>query len=259
MPDTQIKDGWLIRPSFLSKNGQDRHTPCLLLAYNAPRMVDELAEAVGCAVLRIPPWERLPAPVSAHPDLLAFPLHREGEPPSLLLPEDYYKANADFWARTGIPIRLTDHPFDDRYPADIGLDPLVMDGRLYGRLDAVAAELLAAYPQQTGVRQGYARCSVVPLTEQAAITADRPLADALRAHSIDVLLIRAGHILLDGYGYGFIGGASFPLPDGSIGFFGDLSTHPDHAAIEAFADRHGVRLRSLPGALADFGGGILIE
>lgn len=255
MPDTQMKDGCTIRPYFFSQNARKAHTPCLLLAYNAPSEAVALAESLGCATLRIPPWERLPAPVSGHPDLLAFPLP-DG---SLLLPADHYRESIGFWDRTGITIRLTDHPFGDRYPADVGLNQLVMAGRLYGRLDTAAKEILAAYPESTPVKQGYARCSVMKLGEDAAVTADRALASALSAHGVDVLLIRAGHIRLDGYDYGFIGGASFPLPDGSVGLFGELSAHPDRRAIEAFAERHGVRLRVLPLELSDFGGGILLR
>lgn len=234
-------------------------TPILLLAYNAPREVCSLAEKKGCQVLRIPPWERLPAPICGHPDMLVFPLACEDGSPNLLLPAEYYKNHADFWRKSGFAITLTEHPFSDAYPADVGLNQLVMKGRLYGRLDAAATEVLKAYSQQTNVRQGYARCSVMKLGENAAVTADRSLAHALTAHGVDVLLISAGHIRLDGYNYGFIGGASFPLPDNTVCLFGDLHGHPDCEAIAAFAERHGVRLCSTEGELTDWGGGLLIQ
>lgn len=255
MPDTQIKDGWLIRPSFLSSNSPTRRTPILLLAYNAPEEAALLAEKMVCKVCRIPAWERLPAPVSAHPDMLCFPLPRTGQ---LLLPADYYRDHARFWEDTGIDIVTTDHPFLGRYPGDVGLNQLVMGGVLYGRVDHAARELLDVYPDRVAVKQGYARCSTLKLSENAAITADRTIATALMSKGVDVLLIEAGHIRLDGYDYGFIGGASFPLPDRSVGFFGDLSLHPDAKAIFAFAERHGVKLYSLSGELTDYGGGILL-
>lgn len=259
MPDTQIKDGCLIRPSFLSEYPSRPRTPLLLLSYNAPKEACDLAEALGSAVLRIPRWERLPTPVAGHPDMLAFPLPDADGSARLLLPEDYYYAYAEFWRASGISVALTRHPFGNVYPADVGLNQLIMKGSLFGRLDAAASEILAAYPESVNVRQGYARCSVVKLSENAAITADRSIAAALSAKEVEVLLIRAGHIRLDGYNCGFIGGASFPLPDGSVCFFGDLSTHPDCKAISDFAMQQGVRLRSLSGELTDFGGGLLIN
>lgn len=263
MPDTQIKDGCTIRPSFFSPEKDTPRTPCLLVAYNAPKAACQAAEAAGCRVLHIPEWDRLPTPVSGHPDMLVFPLPDLEGKTRLLLAEEYYAAHADFWRATGLPIALTKHPFGNLYPADIGLNQLVMDGWLYGRLDAAVPEVLDAYPEQISVRQGYARCSVLKLTEHAAITADRSIAAALEQNGIEVLLIRAGHIRLDGYNYGFIGGASFPLPTlaniRNICFFGNLSAHPDAAAISAFAEKHDVRLHSTSGELADFGGGILID
>lgn len=265
MPDTQIKDGCTIRPSFLSKALRTGRTPRLLLAYNAPSEAVRIAEDFGCEVLRIPPWNALAMPVCGHPDMLVFSVSAEGGSASaatntdrLILPIDYYRENASFWRSVGLPLTLTAHPFGKVYPADIGLNQLVVNGTLYGRLDAAAPEVLAAYPEQVNVRQGYARCSVLKLTETAAITADRSIAAALVHCGCEVLLIRPGHIRLDGYDYGFIGGASFPLPDGAVCFFGDLSTHPDAQAISDFAARQGVRLHTLPIELTDFGGGILI-
>lgn len=249
----------MIRPSFFTEKSCEKRAPILLLAYNAPKEALDLASAFGCEVLRIPQWTRLPSHVSGHPDLLAFPMRDAGAGEILLLPEDYYAQNQEFWQSTRISVALTKHLFGDVYPADVGLNQLVMNGRLFGRLDAAAGELLAAYPDRVNIRQGYARCSVVKLTESAAITADRSIAAALTKAGADVLLIRAGHIRLDGYDYGFIGGASFPLPDGSIGFFGDLSAHPDCEAMTAFAARQGIALRSLSSTLTDFGGGLLIR
>lgn len=249
----------MIRPSFFLKNKPGGRTPHLLLAYNAPKEAVRLAEAVGCRVLLIPPWDRLDKPVSAHPDMLIFPLPFEDGSIRILMPEEYYRQNAAFWENTGLPILLTEHPFGKQYPSDIGLNQLVMKNTLFGKLDAAAPEILSAYRHRIAVRQGYTRCSLLKLSESAAVTSDKGLAEALAKQGTEVLLIEPGHIQLEGYDCGFIGGASFPLPDGMIGLFGDLTSHPDHSAIERFANAHGVELRSVRGPLSDFGGGVLIE
>ena len=102
----------------------------------------------------------------------------------------------------------------------------------------------AAEATITGVRiavpQGYTKCSVCVVSDDAIITADDVIARRAAEHSMDVLKITPGHIRLDGYGYGFIGGASF-LPDShTMAFTGTLDDHPDKSAILSFLAKHGV-------------------
>ena len=83
-------------------------------------------------------------------------------------------------------------------------------------------------------KQGYARCSVCVVDENSIITADRGIAAAARKNGIDVLMIRPGFIALDGFPYGFIGGAAFKIAADILSFTGTLDRHPDKAAIEDF-------------------------
>ena len=76
------------------------------------------------------------------------------------------------------------------------------------------------------VAQGYARCSVIPITDTALITCDAGIAKETRKAGLDTLLISPGRIILPGEQYGFIGGASGILPDGRILFLGDITKHP---------------------------------
>lgn len=236
-----------------------KSAPLLLLAPNAPDDALRLAERCGCTALHIPEWELLPHPVCSHPDMLIALVPQADGSTALLLPEGYYRLHPSFWDALNLPILRTDISFEPSYPSDVRLNLLAMQGVLFGRIDQAAPELLAAYPKHRKVRQGYARCSVLKLTESAAITADQSLAAALSDLGAEVLRIRSGFIRLEGYEYGFIGGASFQLPNRQIGLFGDLSAHPDGERMTDFAKRHGVTLISLPGALTDFGGGILLS
>ena len=56
----------------------------------------------------------------------------------------------------------------------------------------------------------------------------------------DVLLIAPGHIALPGHETGFIGGCAGTVGDAVV-FSGDLSAHPDRAAIERFIAAHGLK------------------
>lgn len=116
------------------------------------------------------------------------------------------------------------------------------------------------------VKQGYARCSCLPVTENAFITSDRGIARALEAysnsdpctHPLRVLLIREGHIHLPGFSHGFIGGcAGCLVVEGSrtVLFNGDLAAHPDYKNIAAFLQDCDVGLQFFPAyPLTDIGG-----
>ena len=74
----------------------------------------------------------------------------------------------------------------------------------------------------------------------ALITADPSIASAARGQGLDVLRIAPGHIRLDGYPYGFIGGCCGLVSERSLYVFGSFAAHPDGARIQAFLDKHGV-------------------
>lgn len=90
------------------------------------------------------------------------------------------------------------------------------------------------------VRQGYSRCAVCMVDADSIITADRGIATAAESNGVHVLLIRSGYIRLDGYPYGFIGGASCKLASDKLAFTGNLDAHPDRKAILDFLAERGI-------------------
>ena len=91
------------------------------------------------------------------------------------------------------------------------------------------------------VPQGYTRCSVCIVTHRAIITSDDIIAERAAANDMDVLKIHPGYIVLEGFPYGFIGGASFLIDSSTLALTGTLENHPDRDAIEAFLRKHCVR------------------
>lgn len=84
------------------------------------------------------------------------------------------------------------------------------------------------------VKQGYTRCSVVPVGERAIITSDEGIKNVAIKEGIKVKLISSGNVYLPGEKFGFLGGASGVMPDGKILFLGDISTHPDFKEMDSF-------------------------
>jgi len=210
--------------------------------------------SLGVSVKRLPLSSDLAEPVSGHPDLLAAKLP-QGE---LLLTQRYYEANRAFFDGLGHPLRLTEEALAPQYPRDVLFDALAVKDTLYGRGGTVSQVLWKEYRRFVPVRQGYARCSTL-LIGNAAVTADTTIAKALTADGMDVMKITPGHIRLEGYDYGFIGGASAVVGN-EVLFFGNIERHPDHAAIVAFITSHGYTPVSLSGdELYDYGGAVINE
>lgn len=83
------------------------------------------------------------------------------------------------------------------------------------------------------VKQGYAKCSVCVVDENAIITSDAGIYKKVNTY-IDVLLIRSGYINLFNMNYGFIGGSTGLISKDLLAFYGDIEKHPDFVLIYDF-------------------------
>ncbi len=210
---------------------------------------------LGYAVIRLPSFRGLYSPVSSHPDMLTAKL-KDG---SLLITEEYYNSEKSFFDSLGARLTLTDERLSPEYPNDVLFDALSVNGTVFGKKGCVSKHILYDCNLFVPVNQGYARCSVAMLSDACAVTADVGLCTALSEHGINTLLIRSGHIVLEGYDTGFIGGAGGRLPDGQYVFFGDILSHPDGKMILDFAHENKISAVSLSDEpLSDHGGIVAI-
>ncbi len=109
------------------------------------------------------------------------------------------------------------------------------------------------------VAQGYTRCAALVVNDQSIITADAGVSRAAKNCNINVLDITPGHIGLQGFPYGFIGGAAFKISDDTMAFTGTLDGHPDGECIVGFLAENGlgsVFLTDRP--IFDIGGAIAL-
>lgn len=150
-----------------------------------------------------------------------------------------------------------------KYPYNVLLNCLYFNDKLYGKLTAVDDSVIA-YCKQNGietvnVNQGYTRCSTLVISEKAAITADKSIEKALKNDGAEVLLISPGNIVLEGFDYGFIGGAGF-ADNRTVYFFGDITKHPDFVKISAFTEKYNSKIEILcqKQPLTDIGGAVLL-
>lgn len=155
-------------------------------------------------------------------------------------------------------------PVGKNYPYNVRLNCLYISKRLYGNLKAADTSVLDFCRQNNihcvHVNQGYARCSALVINERAVITADKSIQKALQNDGVEVLFIQPGHILLEGFNYGFIGGASFS-DEKTVYFFGDISKHPDFQQMNRFCKKHDAKIKILckTAPLTDIGGAVILN
>jgi len=121
-----------------------------------------------------------------------------------------------------------------KYPANIIYNAACTGKFFLHNLKYTDPELLksASEMELINVPQGYTKCNTLIVDEDSIITSDEGIAKSC-SHKMNVLLVSPGHIKLQGFSYGFIGGASGRI-DNTIYFNGDLSSHPDHKKITDF-------------------------
>ena len=104
-------------------------------------------------------------------------------------------------------------------------------------------------------KQGYSKCNLCIVNENAVITEDKGLASLLKNYQYNVLLISSGDIYLSDAHYGFLGGASCKISNDKMYFSGDLSKHRDYESIVNFLDLYNVKpIYNKSRRLTDFGG-----
>ena len=180
--------------------------------------------------------------LAAHADLSVF--HAGGEK---LFLASYLKGSAFAISLENRDAQLA-YPVEQQgpdYPQDAQLNACMIGKHVICNPKTVPLSFVEYLTNNRGrqlipCRQGYSRCAVCVVDADSIITADRGIAASAKACGLQVLLIRPGYIRLDGFPYGFIGGAAFKLASDKLAFTGVLNTHPDCDVILQFLYKRGI-------------------
>lgn len=148
---------------------------------------------------------------------------------------------------------LRDYPFDTRLNTAVGKNYFICNPKTVGK--ALSEHLINKWLTPLYTKQGYTKCSVCFITEDAVITDDESCYKAIRNHFSDALLISKGDIFLSEKHCGFFGGCTGKLGKNTLALTGELKTHRDAREIYAFCNKHEVEIKELSsGRLTDIGG-----
>lgn len=156
-----------------------------------------------------------------------------------------------------------DHEFL-KYPCDVGLNCAILGRKMVCNTKYCDKKVLE-YAKICGfdiihVNQGYAKCNICVVSDNAVITEDRGIFEILTKKGIDCLLLNRHEVILNGYDYGFIGGASGKISDNVLAFCGNIQMHSEYENIKSFCDKYNVQILSLSDdALYDVGSIIAIS
>lgn len=211
-----------------------------LLDINAPEAAAKRLAELGYEVLRLPPHPHLPVPIASHPDMLLF-----FAPQSILFSRSYgllAKKELRFLSEYAQKeLLFTEEEQEPSYPRDVLFNAVPFGNALICHRSATSARVRECYSNLLSVKQGYAKCSILPIAERALITEDPSIAKVSAQNGFSVLQVSSGQTLLKGYDTGFLGGASSFSPyreAHEIFFCGNLERHGDAGRIKDFCCAH---------------------
>lgn len=217
-------------------------------AVDSVRALNEM----GIETYLIKPDSRLPEPINSHADIQLLHIGNN----RLFVQNEHLctgESESDFEK-----ILISEIP-GSKYPDDVRLNCTLIGDKIICNRKTVSAEIMK-YAELNGLtvintNQGYSRCSVCVVNENAIITDDKSIFTATQNFLNDVLFISKGSIRLDGYDCGFIGGCCGKIDKDKLAFNGMIESHKDYKEIIDFLNRNGVsciELNNKP--LTDIGG-----
>ncbi|MGN0519498.1 MAG: DUF6873 family GME fold protein [Candidatus Fimenecus sp.] len=212
----------------------------VLVAGEGVRGFSSALDALGLSVLYTAPIAALPKALYAHTDLAVCPLKNR----QFFLDNSQTELYSNLQA-FGCCTSYGNQKVQSGYPQDVPYNALQLGAKfLLCNKKTVASSILQYAIAENCVilncRQGYTKCSVAPIRENAVMTDDKSIAEILLKNDFDVLLLEKGDILLHGFQYGFIGGCCTMISKSEMLFLGDMRSHRNADAIQAFLKNYGI-------------------
>lgn len=131
----------------------------------------------------------------------------------------------------------------EKYPGNIILNAAILENDIIHNIKYTDKNLISSMKGKNfiNVKQGYSKCSILPVREKAIITNDKGIHDTLKNENYDILLLPPGDILLPNLNYGFIGGVGGKISDNSLAFFGNLDYYELGQEVKKFLNKYDVK------------------
>ncbi|MEG0238372.1 MAG: hypothetical protein RR628_02030 [Clostridium sp.] len=191
----------------------------------------------GVIPIKVPKTNLVYDAINGHPDIQLAVVNSE-----VLVHKDIDSSFINILKDYNIAYSFSKNSLKNNYPGDIILNGLITEEFFMHNLKYTDDNLLLALNNKPhfNVKQGYTKCSVLKIKENAFITSDRLISNALIKEGFDSLLVPPGDINLYGFDYGFIGGTGGMISENEIAFFGNLNNYLYGENIKSFLKKHDV-------------------
>ena len=192
-------------------------------------------------VIKIPKCNRVYEAINGHPDIQINVLKNSTDN-KLIVHKDISENFRNILEEKNIKYIVSEKSLERSYPSDIILNALILKDYFIHTLAYTDENLFNSQISKitVNVPQGYTKCSVLPINENALITSDKGIYKVLKEYDFDILLLPPGDILLPSLDYGFIGGTGGMISNNRIAFFGELDYYKYGNEVKSFLSRHGV-------------------
>lgn len=215
--------------------------------------------SLGLTPIKVPKSPLLYEAIDGHVDIQVFILDKDKK--TVLVHKDMPKSFLNKLKENKINYILSDRNLDSKYPFDIPLNVLKTKHFIMHNLKYTDPKILKFFKDKKllNTKQGYTKCSVLPLSNNSFITSDKSIYTTLLNEGLNVLLVPPGDISLPPLDYGFIGGVGGMIDENTLALFGDLDSYAHKDKILEFLAPLNIKIVSLKkGTLSDRGSLLVI-
>lgn len=192
-------------------------------------------------IIKIPKDENLYTAINGHVDIQLNILDKRHS--TIIINKNIPKSFKDELSCKNINFIESNNTLSYEYPNNIALNAYITDNYLIHNLKFTDKKILEFCKNKKliNVKQGYSKCSILPLREKVIITNDKGIYNTLIKENFDILLLPFGDIELSGLNYGFIGGTGGMISDECIAFFGSLENYTFGDDVKKFLYKYDIK------------------
>lgn len=179
--------------------------------------------------------------INGHPDI-QLNILKTKESDHIIVQKNINNNFREILKSNNIKYILSKNVLSNTYPNDIILNSLISENYFIHNLKFSDKNLLNSQNLKTkiNVSQGYTKCSILPVRDNALITSDKGIFETLKDYDFDILLLPPGDILLPSLNYGFIGGTGGMISNDKMAFFGDLDSYNWGEEVKKFLYKYDI-------------------
>lgn len=193
--------------------------------YRTTKEETDNIEKLGLQYIKVPKCSLVHHAIDGHVDIQMNILDKAKR--KIIIHKDIDLSFINELDKLNIDYVFSDKSLNTDYPKDIILNYLSINNLFVHSTKYTDKAVFNNINAQKiiNVKQGYTKCSVLPINDNAVITSDKIIAKKLSENNIDVLMIPPKDILLPGMNYGFIGGVGGLISANKLALFGQLSEY----------------------------------